>query len=297
MGFWQLYVFINVVELKSFSKAAAVCNLSQPTVSSHIKQLESNFDCILIDRIGRQAVVTKVGKILYGYAKKLTSMKSEAESAISAFQGNLKGEIIVGGSTIPGIYILPGILAKFREPHPSIRVSLEIDSSEVIMQGIIKGDIEIGIVGLKSNHQWICQSEIISDEMVLAIPPDHRWGKRETISIEALKREPFIKREDGSGTWKSFSKSMAQAGYSVDDLNIVAEVRHTNGVVSGIKNNLGVSVLSPIAITDDLANKRLKILKIKSVDLKRNFFLSWNSKLSGSPISALLGEFIKESFK
>jgi DNA-binding transcriptional LysR family regulator len=293
MGLWQLYVFVKVIELQSFSEAANACNLTQPTVSSHIKQLESQLECVLIDRIGKKAVATKVGKILYAYAKKLLALKKDAETAVSDFLGNMRGSVQVGGSTIPGVYILPGILANFRKLYPAITFSLDIDSTGMIIQKLNDGELELGIVGAKSDQKSIGQKRIIADEMMLVVPADHKWAKQDAISFETLKKEPFIKRECGSGTWKAFVHSLKKAGYDCDDLAIVAEIRHTSGVISAIKHQLGVSVLSPIAITDELKANRLKSLRIQAVDLRRDFYLTWNVNRSLSPITKLLMEFIE----
>lgn len=296
MGLWQLYVFVKVIELQSFSEAALACNLSQPTVSSHIKQLELHLDCILIDRIGKKALATKVGEILYEYAKKMLTLRQDAETAVSDFLGNMKGSIHIGGSTIPGVYILPEILATFRKQYPNITFSLDIDSTGNIIQKLIDGVLELGIVGAKSEQKSIQQKSLIKDEMMLVIPADHRWAKREIISFETLKNEPFIKRESESGTWKSFCKNLKKAGFDCDDLNIVAVIKHTNGVISAIKQQLGVSVLSPIAIADDLQANRLKTLRIQGIDLSRNFYLTWNADRSLSPITKLLLEFIETGY-
>ena len=110
MDLWQLHIFTKVVELKSFSKAGAAIHLSQPTVSSHIKDLEDHFECRLIDRLGKEALPTKAGTLLYGYARKLLSLKGETETALAQFKGKTRGHLVVGGSTIPGGYILPLII-------------------------------------------------------------------------------------------------------------------------------------------------------------------------------------------
>lgn len=293
MGFWQLNIFLHVVELESFSAAAEACSLSQPTVSAHIRQLEEHLGCTLVDRIGRRAIVTKAGRILHEYAKKLIALREEAEAAISVFQGELKGKADIGASTIPGIHIFPPILAKFRKNHPNIRVCLEIGSSGDILQKMIEGVLELSIVGVKNDHNALRQERIVEDEMLLAIPADHRWNRRDSINFETLRKEPFIKREDSSGTWKTFKQSLNKAGYDIDDLNVVAEVRHSSGVISGVKSGLGVAVLSSIAIAND---QGLKALKIKHVDHRRSFYLTWNAYRSFSPISALFKEFILDHF-
>ncbi len=297
MGFWQLLVFINVIEFKSFSEAAKACGLAQPTVSSHIKQLESHLGCLLIDRIGKKAVPTKAGEILFGYAKRLIALQAKAEAAISDFLGEMKGSLDVGGSTIPGVYILPQLMADFRRDFPKVLFSLDIDSTNSIIRKLNEGQTEIGIVGSLSEQKSINQKKIISDEMMLIVPNNHRWSKRNQISFDSFKKEPFIKRENGSGTWNSFRRGLKNAGFDFDDVNVVSEIRDTNGVIAGIKGHLGVSVLSPLAVSNELKSKDLHALRITGVDLKRNFFLTWSSKRTLSPIADLFKSFIEKKFQ
>ena len=113
MDLWQLHIFCKVVENSSFSKAGDLVHLSQPTVSSHIKDLEDHIGCRLIDRLPKKAVPTKAGQLLYTYARRLLALRNETEEALAAFQGTVKGRLILGGSTIPGAYILPRAVGLF----------------------------------------------------------------------------------------------------------------------------------------------------------------------------------------
>ncbi len=107
MDLWQLHVFCKVVELRSFSRAGEMINLSQPTVSSHIKYLEEHFGCRLIDRLSREALPTKAGELLYTYARELITLRDEAETALAEFHGKIRGNLVIGGSTIPGCIFFP----------------------------------------------------------------------------------------------------------------------------------------------------------------------------------------------
>ncbi len=291
-----MYIFINVIETSSFSKAAKACGLSQPTISSHIKQLEEHIGCRLIDRVGKNALATKVGKLLYEYAIRLIALREEAEASIRDFQGKMQGKVALGGSTIPGVYFLPELLANFVKQFPDVRFSLDINSSETIIKGLIAGDIELAIVGALSHQPSISQKTIIKDEMMLVVPADHKWAKRKKVSFRQLAREPFIKREKESGTWKSFQRCLQKLGYEAEELNAIAEIRHTKALVSGIKKGLGVSVISPVAVADEVEKGELMVLHIDKVDLKRNFYLTWCSDRTLSPIAKALQHFIQEKF-
>ena len=133
MNLWQLHIFCKVIELKSFSKAGQNINLSQPTISSHVKELEDYFDCRLIDRMGKEALPTKAGDLLYGYARRLLLLSDETKSAMAAFNGKVAGRLVIGGSTIPGGYILPRVIGKFTKKYPEVSVSISIGDTKKII--------------------------------------------------------------------------------------------------------------------------------------------------------------------
>jgi DNA-binding transcriptional LysR family regulator len=294
MDLWQLTIFCKVVELKSFSLAGKTVHLSQPTISSHIKDLEDHFGCRLIDRMVKEAVPTKAGEILYGYASRLIALKDEAETALAEFHGKIKGRLMVGGSTIPGVYILPKIIGAFIQQYPEVKISLINGDTEEINNHILDGYLELGVVGAVSGDKRILQEKILGDELRLVVPAGHKWEKRKEIRAEMLLKEPFISRESGSGTLSSLQESLNNIGYSVRDLNIVSEMGSTEAVIQGIKSKVGLSILSPVAITEELRTGKLKALAIHELNLKRNFYLSFHKYRSGSPIGVKFKQFLKD---
>ena len=163
MDLWQLHIFISVVENKSFSKASFAINLSQPTVSLHIKELEAHFQCRLLDRLGKITEPTKAGELLYQYAKRLLSLRDQTESALQDFLGNAKGTLFIGGSTTPSGYIIPRLIGPFLKQFPDISIELTAGDTMQIVQQIKKGKIEIGIVGAKIDDPQIKQEKLMSD--------------------------------------------------------------------------------------------------------------------------------------
>ncbi len=293
MDLWQLKVFTSVVKEKSFSKAGETIFLSQPTVSSHIKDLETHFGCQLIDRLGREAVPTKAGELLHGYALKMLQLKEDTEAAISHFLGHAKGHLIIGGSTIPAGYIIPRIIGPFNRRHPDISLSVLTMDSAKIIEKVLKGEAEVGIVGAKAKSPQIQQEKILRDDMRLIVPAAHPWAGRKKISCTLLPTEPFLAREKGSGTWEAVTNGMKKAGIHPDRLTIVARLGSTAAVVQAILNHAGISILSPIAVADEIHQKRLFAVEIEDMDLTRHFFLTTHGKRTLSPLALLFIQFIK----
>lgn len=292
MDLWRLQIFCRVVELKSFSKAAKVVYLSQPTVSSHIKDLENHFECKLVDRLGREAIPTKAGSLLYGYATKIIALKQEAENAMAEFQGKIKGRLTIGGSTIPAGYILPPLLGRFKEDYPEVVVTLVQGDTERIINDTLEGNVELGIVGAKSQEVQLVQKRIINDQMFLIVPQRHKWAAKPHVMMNELIGEPFIMREIGSGTRKSIEQVLHKAGYSLGALNVVAEMGSTEAIRQGIKAGVGVSILSECAVAEELTTGSLKKVKIKGLTFKRAFYLTFHRSRTQSPLCRTFIKFL-----
>jgi DNA-binding transcriptional LysR family regulator len=297
MDLWRLHIFCKVVELRSFSKAASTVYLSQPTVSSHIKDLEDHFECRLIDRLGREVAPTKAGELLYTYAAKIIALKDEAEKALAEFQGKIKGHLTIGGSTIPSGHILPPLLGKFKEAYPEVTVTLIEGDTAGIIQATIEGGVELGIVGARAREARLVQEKIMDDEMILVVQANHKWADRKRVTIKDLLSERFIMRERGSGTRRSIEQVLDKSGHWVRHLNVVAEMGSTEAVRQGVKAGVGVSILSECAVADELAAGTLKKVGIDKLSFKRAFYLTVHKHRTQSPLCRTFIEFLKRQTK
>ena len=294
MDLWQLKIFCKVVDLKSFSEAGKSIHLSQPTVSSHIKDLEAHFDCRLIDRLSKEVLPTKAGELLHGYARRILALSDETDAAMAEFNGKIKGKLVVGGSTIPGTYLLPQIIAAYSKHYPEVKISLFIEDTQKIVSDILSGILEFGVVGARINEEKIIQDKLVEDDLRLVIPANHAWSEKKSVSIKMLLGEPFIVREPGSGTLKSLQRSLAQKKTSLEDLMIVSELGSTEAICQGIKGGLGVSILSTLAVSEDLQAGRLKALIVEGLNLKRNLSLIQHRQRASSPLGRAFIEYLKK---
>lgn len=296
MDVWHLKIFQEVVKLKSFSHAAKAVNLTQPTVSSHIKELENHFGCRLLDRLGRQALPTRAGELLFSHAEKILAQLQETETAMAGFLGKISGRLSIGGSTIPGGYILPRVIGRFLKQHQNVHISLIVGDTEQIIEDILSSRIELGVVGARNETGRIIQTRLIEDDMRLIVPAGHKWEGEKQISLKMMLAEPFIIRESGSGTRKSLQQRLSEMGDDISRLNVIAEMGSTAAVIQGIKNNIGISILSPIAVSEELAAGTLKALTVSGMQLKRHFYLTVHQNRSASPLCAAFTDFLRQSF-
>ncbi len=292
----QLEIFRKVVELKSFSKAAEAVFLAQASVSERIATLENTVGTRLLDRLGRQVVPTKAGELLYKHAVLLLDMKRTAAQEMQDFLGVRQGEIHIGGSTIPGEYILPKVLRLFQKQYPLVAVVLTVADTKEIEELVLNGNLELGIIGSRSSQKNLIHHELWQDELVLALPSEHRWAKKKEISVEELSEEPFIMREVGSGTLRIMEEYLrVSQSEGTDSLNVVAHLGTSTAVKEGIKAGLGISILSSRAVETEIKAGILKALKVRGLSMSRNFYLIRDKRRIASPLCQAMLDFLQET--
>ncbi len=284
MNIHRLAVFCKVLELQSFTKAAEAVCLTQPTVSEHIRALEEVVGEKLVDRLGREVLPTPAGKILYQYARDIIQLRDEAIQAIEKFKGNLSGALLIGASTIPGTYILPELIGEFKKMYPSIQITLKISSSAEVVEKILDGTVEFGVIGARWEDRRITLEEAFSDELVLTVFEGHPWEDRKSVRIEEVAGEPFILRERGSGTRMVMNQALDAIGFSASRLNVVAEMGSTEAVRQGIKAKIGISILSHRAVAEDVDRGSLATVPVEDIRLSRPFYLAQRKNKQLSPL-------------
>lgn len=295
MDIRALEVFCKIVELKSFSRAAEAVYLTQPTVSGHIKVLEEFVGVKLLDRLGREVLPTKVGELLYGYAKQILALRNQAIQALEEYKGSLKGHLVIGGSNIPGEYFLPTLLATFKARYPEISITLRIADSREIVRGVLEGTVELGAVGAKFDDGQLIYLKLLEDELVLALPPGHAWASKPVVALKELVEQPMILREVGSGSRKVFEDALHAAGLDSSALTVVAELGSTEAIRQALKSGAGVSVISLRAIQDDLDRGTLRTVPLEGIRLTRDFYLVYHKNRSRSPLCEAFANFLLES--
>jgi DNA-binding transcriptional LysR family regulator len=225
-------------------------------------------------------------------------MKKKACTEIQEFLGVKKGEIYVGGSTIPGEYILPNLIRRFREDYPLISIMLTIADSSKIKKDVLEGTLELGVVGAITSDKNLTYHNLWEDELVLAVPALHRWAEKEEVLVQDLIDEPFILRESGSGTLKVMADYL---GLSVSRLTesfqVVARLGSSTAVKEAIKAGLGISILSSRAIGTELKAGLIKALRLKGITMKRHFYLIKDKRRTASPLCRAMFDFLRSNSK
>lgn len=293
MDLRQLEIFVKVAELASFSRAAEALFLTQPTVSEHIRTLEDELGVRLLDRLGRGAAVTKGGALLLSYAQRMLALSREARQAMESFQGRMSGELLVGASTIPGEYILPALIGRFKEKFPDIAITLLIGGSQAVTEWVMEGRAEIGVVGARSTHRSIECRELMPDDIILIVGAAHPWHGRKQVTIEELRGEALLLRERGSGTRAALETALDAAGADIATFHVVGEMGSTQAIKQAVKAGVGVSLLSRRAVEEECRAGSLWSLRVKDLKITRAFYLATHRERSRSPLAEAFRVFVE----
>lgn len=293
MDLRQLEIFVKVAELGSFSRAAEALYLTQPTVSEHIRTLEDEVGVRLLDRLGRGAAATRAGQLLLSYATRMLALQREARQAMDGFQGRMSGELLAGASTIPGEYVLPAMIGRFKEKYPDISITLLIGDSQTAVDWVAEGRAELGVVGARLSHRGVEYKELMPDEVVVIVAGAHPWHGRRQIMLDELRSEPLLIRERGSGTRAALEAALAEAGMDLGSFRIVGEMGSTQAIKQAVKAGVGVSLVSKRAVEEECKSGLLWCLRVKDLKVTRSFHLVTHKERSRSPLAEAFRGFLE----
>jgi DNA-binding transcriptional LysR family regulator len=285
-----LEVFCCVYEESNFSRAAERLGLSQPTVSEHIKTLETYFGTPLFNRLGRTIHPTGAGEVLYARGRSITDLKQVLVDSMHDYLDRLEGELRIGASNIPGEYLLPRVVGRFHSGHPRIRVQVMIGDSEQIIDGVTDGRYEIGFVGSRPRRPGLDVEKFASDRLVLAVNASG-WNGTAAISLGKLKKMPLLIREHGSGTREELEKWLHDHGTALAEFNVVAEFGSTAAIKEAIKANVGAAIVSHLSIAHDVSTGVMKVVPVREMGtLERDLYRVIDPRRVASPARTIFLE-------
>jgi LysR family transcriptional regulator, transcriptional activator of the cysJI operon len=270
----QLEVFLAVARAGSFRRAAEAVHLSQPALSQHVAELERGLGARLLDRRARSVTLTEAGRILEDHALRLLATLAGAREAIAELDGLGRGSLIVGASTTPGIYLLPGVIGAFEREYPAVSVRLRIANSSVIEEQVRANELDLGVVGghgLRPGEE--CLAAGVLDELVLIVPSGHRWAGPRRLDPSRLAQERLLTREDGSATRQATERALQHGGVKIGR---TMELGHTEAIKQAVMAGLGVAFVSVYAVRGELDTGRLRQVRLKGLDIKRHFHVIHN---------------------
>ena len=287
----QFEVFLAVAKAGSFRAAAEAMHLSQPALSQHVAEMERELGTRLFDRLGRKVALTEAGRVLEEHAHRLFASLASAREAVADLSGLKRGSLVLGASTTPGIYVLPGMIAAFQKTYRGVALSLRIANSALIEEQIRGNELDLGVVGghpLRLGEE--CVAAGLLDELVLIVPPSHAWARRREIQPSLLEGERLLVREEGSATRQVTERALQRAG---GHIKASMELGHTEAIKQAVIAGLGIAFVSIHAIRGELAVGRLRAIRLKGLRIQRHFHIIHNEARTLSTSARAFIELLK----
>lgn len=278
MNLKQLEAFVKVTESGSFSKAAKLLFLTQPTVSAHISALEKELDSRLFVRNTKEVKLSEEGKQLYQYARQMVELEEEIEHVFSKDAQREEKCITIATSTIPAQYVLPAILAKFREAYPDEQFRISENDSCGVVEQVAGHMVDIGFTGTVLEKKHCRYMPFYRDELVAIMPNTefYREIQKRYKTATWIKNEPIIMREEGSGTRKETEKILKKSGIMPDTLNIVASIENPEAIKRSVKSGLGITIISRLAAEEEIRTGQVLEFSLQKDESSRYLNLVYN---------------------
>lgn len=284
IGLRAFEVFFEVVEKGSFSGAAEELNLSQPTVSQHVKTLEDTLGEPLLVREQDGVRPTALGRTCHEELRSLKAVKEDLEEELKSYFNVGQRKLRMFASTIPGEFILPAHLPGFLEEHPSVRVDLKIQESDRLLDHVDEGELRWGVTGRRRDQSTLEFTPLFVDRMILVAAPEHAPG-RAPLSYEDFGDLRYVGRGPRSGSRRAVVDRLESAGFNPGDLlDPVARMGTVQAVREALLNGMGVGFLPASVVSEDLEADRLRELPTEFSDIERTFYGVENRFIGTPPV-------------
>jgi DNA-binding transcriptional LysR family regulator len=266
MNLNHLTIFHAVAQAGSMTQGAELLDISQPAVSKQVRQLERALGVHLFDRIGRRVHLSDAGEVLANYARLLFALEHEAEEAMADVRAVGRGKLVIGASTTIGTYLLPSVLAEFWRRHPNVELFVEIGNTAQVHRRLIGHELDIGLTEGLVDEPELDAEVFHRDELVVIASPSHRLAGKRRVPPTALQEEPFVLREEGSGTRAVEERALAQLKLP---LRVAMALGSTEAIKRVVAEGVGLAIVSRMAVRTECAAGTLAVLRVAGLRLQR----------------------------
>lgn len=275
----QFEIFLMVTRLKSFSKAAKLLYMTQPAISNHIHAMENYYGTKLFHRHSHGVSLTQAGEVVFSYAQKILGDHDAMEKEIDRVLNVKNQNLVVGASSNVGNYALPCSIWTFKEKYPEVNIRLEIANSATIIQQVLDNKVHLGVLEGPVEHEELKTTHVFSDRLILIAPPSNKWLKKDCINLKELQRESLIMREEGSGSRKIWEIFLAEAGLSLSDFKVAAEMGSIDAIKCAVESGLGVAIASKLSVQKEIRRGSLREVEIEGIPSIIQFEVIYRAEL------------------
>ncbi len=292
---YEMNVFVHAAEAMSFTGAAQRLHISQPAVSMQISNLEKRLGTILFDRSGRNIKLTEAAEALLPMAREIINYATHIEEAMASLHGSLSGHLHIGCSTSGGRYVLPHLIARFRQLHPKVRVTVGICAPEGAVDQVCDGRTQLSILSSEISCRDVEYRPFFSDKVVLIVPRNHPWTKVESISPHQLTGQPLILREETAGTRHVMQAGLLEHDVRLVDLDTVMELGSAEAIVTGVDAGIGIAFISRIVAHRAISVGHVAEVAVDGLDLSRQLLMIRHSRRAQTHAQSAFWDFCHSS--
>jgi molybdate transport repressor ModE-like protein len=284
MNFEQLKTFRAIARLGSFSAVAKEMGVSQPAVSFQVQKLEQELGTRLIDRSQRAITLTAAGQRLLRFAEEVESEREKLQHDLDEMREDIAGDLSITASTIPGEYLLPPLLAKFKQQHPAVKIQVSVSDSLTVIDRVRDNTCEVGFCGIEPEGKDLGFFKIGHDEIVLIVFPGHPFVRRGEITPDELAGEPFIFRELTSGTQRSLENILAKGGIDTRKWSPHLVLGSTQAVIAAVAAGAGIAFISSVAVKRGATLAAIREVKVRGIKMGRDFYCLYRRERTTSKL-------------
>lgn len=296
MDIEKLKTFCTMAKHLSFTKASEELFCSQPTVTKHIQEIENYVGCKLFDRIGKKVYLNGNGKLFLEYAETVLNLTRDYLAKICEMESLGRGVLSFGATGSIGVYRVPYLLKKYLSKYPNIEINLYVNFYHKILEYVHSNVVDFALVA--DNGEVIESKSLVwlpfcTEELVLIIPPSHRWKDRERVDIEELEEECFIRSNKESATMSFIKKIITERGITIKK---TIELGNIEAIKRAVETGLGVSIVPENTVEKEITSGWLIGLKLKNLELKRKlYYVQKKDKILSAAARAFV-ELLKELY-
>jgi len=265
----QLHTFLEIVRLKSFSKAAQTCFRTQPAISAQVRQLEQELNTTLFERLGTRISLTTAGRIFAEYAEQILDLRRQAQDAINELEKVPRGELVIGANEATCIYVLPRVFSEYKKQFPNVQLHVDRSYGSRVVQAVMDNLADFGITQLPVGEKKLQVVNVHTDEIRLIMPPDDALAARTSISCRDLAGKPMLMPRSGT------TRNRLNAWFDPveDDLKVSMELDSTEMTKRFVMAGLGYSFMAVSHCREEVEQRRLAAVSLEPEPMMRHLGL------------------------
>jgi len=291
MELYLLQTFLTVANEKSFSRAGEKLLRTQPAVSLAIQRLENELGEKLIDRSGKELLLTDAGRIVTEYARRFDNLRLDLENALAELRDNAAGRLIIGANESTTLYLLHHV-ERYRHTYPKIKVQVRRSLSSKIPAQLIDGDLELGLISYDPDDDRLVSTVIYRDHLAFVVSPEHRFAGRKSVSIAELGMETFIAHNVISPYREVVLKEFQRRKVT---LNMDVEMPTVESIRRLVQRNEGVAFLPRMCVEQELGQGLLCEVDVEEMQVDRNIRLAYPAKRALSHAARAFLELVRSN--